>query len=59
MKLKDSEPSTEVYIIIRVFNLDKDSIDMRVYVDPAGMQGKELEFTPESYSVVPSSSSEA
>ena len=58
MKLKDGEPSAEVYIILRVFNLDKDSIDMRIYVDPAGMQGKELEFTPESYSVVPSSSTE-
>ena len=56
MKLNDRKPSTKVYIILRVFNLDKESIDMRLYVDPAGMQGKELEVTPESYSVVPASS---
>ncbi len=55
MKLKDGKPSAEVYIILRVFNLDKYNIDMRIYVDPAGMEGKELEFIfdPESnrYSV--------
>ena len=53
MKLQNGQPSAEVYIILRVFNLDTDGIDMRLYVDPASMQGKELEFTPESYSVVP------
>lgn len=56
MKLNDRKPSAEVYIILRVFHLDKESIDMCLYVDPAGMQGKELEVTPESYSVVPASS---
>ncbi|KAN0093560.1 hypothetical protein V8E51_016744 [Hyaloscypha variabilis] len=44
MKLEDGKPSAEVYIIFRVFNLDKYNIDMRIYVDPAGMEGKELEF---------------
>jgi hypothetical protein len=56
MKLNDREPSAEVYIILRVFNLDKESIDMRLYIDPAGMQGRELEVTPESYSVALASS---
>jgi hypothetical protein len=44
MKLEDGKPSAEVYIIFRVFNLDKYNIDMRIYVDSAGMEGKELEF---------------
>lgn len=53
MKL-GSQASAEVYIILRVFNLDKDRIDMRLYVDPAGMEERgELQFTSESYSVVP------
>lgn len=53
MKLGD-QASAEVYIILRVFNLDKDKIDMRLYVDPAGMKERgELQFTSESYSVVP------
>ena len=47
--------TNEVYIILRVFNLDKDGIDMRLYIDPAGMEERgELHFTSESYSVVPS-----
>ncbi|KAL2065322.1 hypothetical protein VTL71DRAFT_2991 [Oculimacula yallundae] len=48
--------SDEVYIILRVFNLDKENIDMRLYVDPAGMEDREVKFTPESYSMVPLSS---
>ncbi len=51
MKLPDGKPSDKVYIILRVFNLDTDEIDMHLYVDPASMQGKELEVTPELYSV--------
>lgn len=52
MKL-GTHASKEVYIVLRVFNLDKENIDMRLYVDPAGMEDRELKFTPESYSVVP------
>ena len=48
------QASAEVYIILRVFNLDRDKIDMQLYVDPAGMEERgELQFTSESYSVVP------
>jgi hypothetical protein len=44
----------EVYVIIRVFNLDKDTIGMRVYVDPAAMDVTgQLKFTAEQWSVVP------
>jgi Fe-S cluster assembly iron-binding protein IscA len=45
MKLKDRNPAAEVYIILRVFNLDKSNVDMRIYVDPAGTDGLELYFT--------------
>jgi hypothetical protein len=49
-----NQASKEVYIILRVFNLGKNNVDMRLYVDPAGMEDKgELEFTSESWSVVP------
>ena len=55
MKL-GAQASTEVYIILRVFNLNNDDIDMRLYVDPAGMEERrDLIFTPEPYSVVPPS----
>ena len=55
MKL-GAQASTEVYIILRVFNLNNDDIDMRLYVDPAGMEERrDLILTPEPYSVVPPS----
>jgi hypothetical protein len=58
MKL-GAQASAEVYIILRVFNLNKNDIDMRLYVDPAGMEERrDLIFTPESYSVVPPSGDE-
>lgn len=57
MRLIKGEVSLEVYIIFRVFNLDKETIDMRVYVDPKGIEeGGDLIFTPESYSVLPAGS---
>jgi hypothetical protein len=60
MRLKQGEISSEVYIILRVFNLDKDTIDMRLYVDPKGVEeGGDLVFTPESYSVLPAESPDA
>jgi hypothetical protein len=53
MRLREGEVSAEVYIILRVFNLDKDTIDMRLYVDPKGIEERgDLVFTPESYSVL-------
>jgi len=53
MKLSDVA-SAEIYIILRVFNLNNDKIDMQLYVDPAGMEDRnELEFIPDSYTVVP------
>jgi hypothetical protein len=57
MRLREGETSPEVYIILRVFNLDKDSICMHLYVDPKGVdEGGHLIFTPESYSVLPAAS---
>jgi hypothetical protein len=57
MRLTEGQVSPEVYIILRVFNLDKDTIDMRLYVDPEGIEdGGDLIFTPESYSVLPAGS---
>jgi hypothetical protein len=54
MKLAEGQMAHEVYIILRVFKLDKDGIDMKAYLDPAGMEErKELIFSAESYSVVP------
>ena len=53
MRLPAGKPAAEVYIIFWIFNLATDAIGMQLYVDPASMEGKELEFSPQSYSVVP------
>jgi hypothetical protein len=46
-----------IYVIIRVFNLGKDNMGMRIYVDPEAMRRTgQLEFTAESWSVIPGKS---
>ncbi len=56
-RLTEGKVSTEVYIILRGFNLGKDTINMHLYVDPKGIEhvGGFI-FTPESYPVVPGES---
>ena len=57
MRLTQGEDSPEVYVVLRVFNLGKDTVDMRVYVDPKRIEDEGgLIFTPESYSVIPAES---
>ena len=52
MALDLENPATEVYVILRVFNLGRRDMDMRIYVDPATMRReKKLIFQAESYSV--------
>lgn len=56
MKLPEDSISinASVYVIFRVFNLGKDNMAVRIYLDPAGLSlNDKLEFVPESYSVVP------
>ena len=54
-----SDPGQEdnvgrVYVIMRVFNLGKDSASVRVLVDPEGMRRRgELNFEAESWRVRP------
>lgn len=54
MTLSRSKPSTDVYIILRVFNLGQDDIGLRTYGDPATLErtGK-LVFETDTYSVFP------
>jgi hypothetical protein len=37
-RLIDGKVSLQVYIIFRVFNLDKDIIDLHLYVDPKRLE---------------------
>ena len=54
MALSPSPTNTEVYIILRVFNLLRENIGLRLYVDPASMEESgELMIEAESYTVKP------
>lgn len=46
--------SPTVYLIARVFNMNKGNVDLQIYVNPERMrQGEGLVFTAETWSVVP------
>lgn len=40
-------------MIFRVFNVDKQSVGLKIYMDPVLLEGIALLFTPEAWSVVP------
>ncbi|OCK73843.1 hypothetical protein K432DRAFT_364328 [Lepidopterella palustris CBS 459.81] len=49
-----SENPDSIYVIFRVFNLSKESVDFRIYVDPEVMRERmDLVFKEEAWSVVP------
>lgn len=54
MALTSETAATNIYIILRVFNLGQDNIGMRLYVDPMTMRREgHLLFEPSSYIVTP------
>ncbi len=59
MALNPENPSTDIYIILRVFNLGQDNIGMRLYVDPVTMKREgQLFFEPSSYILTPGAEAE-
>lgn len=43
-----------IYVVFRVYNLGKDNMGLRIYVDPDALRRQDvLRFTAESYSVTP------
>jgi hypothetical protein len=54
MVLTDGQAATQVYMILRVFDLGQDEIGLRIYLDPETLRRKNsLRFTAESYCVEP------
>jgi hypothetical protein len=55
-KLAAQSPVAEskIYVIFRVFDLGKDTMNLRIYIDPESLRLQDrLRFAPESYNVVP------
>lgn len=53
LQIKQDERPTQIYLIIRVFNVASSHIDMRVYVDPWRFRGTLLNFEAQTWTVMP------
>lgn len=54
MALVDGQISQKIYVIFRVYDLGKESLNVKIYVDPeAYRRGGSLEFTQHTWTVRP------
>jgi hypothetical protein len=53
LQIKPDQRPTQIYLIIRVFNLTSPDIGMRVYVDPWRFRGILLNFEAQTWTVMP------
>ena len=52
--LSPGRTAADIYVIFRVYNLTKSSMDLKIYVDPeAHRQDNNLVFTEKSWVVTP------
>ncbi len=52
MRIPPGKSTAEIYMIMRVFELSKDTMGVKVYLDPDTLrEDGALIFTPETYSV--------
>jgi hypothetical protein len=45
--------SEKIYMICRVYNLGKEALNVKLYVDPDAHRDQALVFEPQSWSVIP------
>ncbi len=53
LALVQGRVSLVIYVIFRVYNLGRDSLSMRVYVDPEAHRGRDLAFAEHTWAVTP------
>ena len=54
LELQPDVPSSEVYVIFRVYNLGKSDIGVKLYVDPMAAKARgELDFKVDTWGVKP------
>jgi len=52
--MKNCKRDNAIYVIFRVVNLDKDTVNFKIYMDPERLrQEEELIFTADTWSVRP------
>ena len=54
MALREGQVSNKIYVVFRVYNLGRDSLNVRLYVDPeAHRRQGSLEFAQHTWTVTP------
>ena len=44
MALVEERPSDRIYVIFRVYNLGRENLNVKIYVDPEAYRGRSLMF---------------
>jgi hypothetical protein len=52
--LVEGQVSRQIYVIFRVYNLGKENMNVKVYVDPEAHRGRNLVFAVHQWTVTPS-----
>ena len=53
MALVEGQVSRKIYIICRVYNLGRENLNMKIYVDPEAHSGRSLAFEAHTWTVTP------
>jgi len=53
LTLVEGRASEKIYVIFRVYNLGRETMNMQVYVDPEAHRGRTLAFTEHTWTVKP------
>ena len=51
MALEDSQQPSQVYVILRVYDLMKSNVGLKIFVDPSRFKGTRLDFETEKWYV--------
>jgi hypothetical protein len=53
MALVEGQVSERIYVIFRVYNLGRENMNVKIYVDPEAHRGRSLEFSAHQWTVTP------
>jgi hypothetical protein len=53
MALVQGQVSEKIYVIFRVYNLGRDNLNMKIYVDREAHRGMNLAFAEHTWTVTP------
>jgi hypothetical protein len=51
MALVEDQVSEQIYVIFRVYNLGRENLNVKIYLDPEAHRGRNLTFAEHSWTV--------